>query len=719
MKKLKDEIFIRVRGLTRFILIPGMIFGITASILLWYFIFNAKLQEINTSSDKYIADIEFLFEKVEAHFYTTVKNLLTTVYETGYDEDTASIIEERLSEVEHTTFEIDQINYYHINKDFIIHETDYLPDMGLDFSSDLYITKLLSGTEPGELIYDGISLEYQTMLPRLFAYIHLKDDTWFEIGIRFSNVYEELTEHAKDFFDEKAISLKFVLTPTGEEMSYFNRSIETGEAVLHHTGIASARYYLSRRLNNSILYFIISMPFYGMLGLLTTITLLFLAIGFFYLLLRRRLGVISEKFSQDIISINENVTSFHLSEKRTKPVEVNTDVEEIQMLSLNFLRMREEILSAYEQTTAMNEELTASYHENQILIGKMETMIDVPDYVLYLNDIEPFLVRSFERLQLLVKGYDFGFVSVIENGLYRYLDFRGLEREKMNRLKLKVEDYPIPSEVVLREFKKDEFYKLHPIKEIADEIEDTCQALAIPVLTEKKYYGSMNLYTRRRSRNQFTNEDFRIGRFFSKYLNGYLILKELGEMEEELQKETITALINLLEQHDPYTKGHSESVAHLASEFALFLNLSKKTAQDLYWAGIVHDMGKILIPHNILNKPGRLTEEEFETIKKHPVYAYDALKDNQNMKDIARFIRHHHEKYNGNGYPDGISGCQIPFESRILALADSWDAMIAERVYKKGIPFDTALEEIRRNSGIQFDPELVDAWIKFVSSDQD
>jgi len=715
MKKLKEEIFYRVRGLTRFILIPGMIFGITASILLWYFIFNAKLQEINTNSDKYGNEIEFLFEKEEARFSTTVKDLLTAVYENGIDEDILYKTEEKLMGVESTTFETDQINYYQTDEDFTVDKTDSPNDMG----RAVYLTNRLAGTSPGEILYSGITLEYQSMRPRLSACIRLKDNTWFEIDIRFSDVEEKLIELAQDFFDESPITLRYILIPTEQEMSYFHRSLETGEVAFHHTGPVSAQYFVTRKVNGSTLYFIIGLPFYGPLGLLVTIALLFLAIGFFYFLLRRKLAVLTENFSRDIIRINENVTNFHLSENKTDPVQVTTEVEEIQLLADNFVRMREEILSAYEQTTAMNEELEASYMENQALIGKMETLIDVPDYMLYINDIENFLIRSFERLLILVEGYDFGFVSMIEKGIYRYLDFRGINREVMNHLRLRAENYPLPSEVVLKTFENGEFYRLHPIEEIAEEIADTYQVLAIPISTGKKNYGSINLYTRRRSGNRFGPEDFRIGSFFSKYLNGYLALKEFGEMEEALQKETITALINLLEQHDPYTKGHSESVAHLASTFALYLKLGKKTAQDLYWAGIVHDMGKILIPHNILNKPGRLTEEEFETIKKHPVFAYDALKDNPTMKDIARFIRHHHEKYNGNGYPDGISGCQIPFESRILALADSWDAMIAERVYKKGIPFDTALEEIRRNSGIQFDPELVDAWIKFVSSDQD
>jgi HD-GYP domain-containing protein (c-di-GMP phosphodiesterase class II) len=198
------------------------------------------------------------------------------------------------------------------------------------------------------------------------------------------------------------------------------------------------------------------------------------------------------------------------------------------------------------------------------------------------------------------------------------------------------------------------------------------------------------------------------------FLQGFLMIHELSELENEIQKETVYSMIRLLEKHDPYTKGHSENVAELASGFGEYLGLDSKKAQDLYWAGIIHDLGKILIPHTILNKPDRLTPEEFELIKKHPEYCYDVIGQSVTMKEIALYVKYHHEKYNGKGYPEGLKGEEIPFESRILALADSWDAMREERVYKKGLNYQESINEITRNAGVQFDPQLAEKWVQFI-----
>jgi len=197
------------------------------------------------------------------------------------------------------------------------------------------------------------------------------------------------------------------------------------------------------------------------------------------------------------------------------------------------------------------------------------------------------------------------------------------------------------------------------------------------------------------------------------------MIKEFSELEINIQKETIHSIITLLEKHDPYTKGHSENVARLSREFSSYLGLSEKRVQDIYWAGILHDMGKILLPQNILNKPTKLTMKEFEEIKRHPVYAYEVFKKSRSMKEIAKFIKHHHEKYNGKGYPDGLKGKDIPYESRIISIADAWDAMTSERVYKPGLSRSEAISEIMQNKGEQFDPQLAEKWLRFITKSKD
>jgi HD-GYP domain-containing protein (c-di-GMP phosphodiesterase class II) len=200
---------------------------------------------------------------------------------------------------------------------------------------------------------------------------------------------------------------------------------------------------------------------------------------------------------------------------------------------------------------------------------------------------------------------------------------------------------------------------------------------------------------------------------YQKNFHATLVLTESGG-EREIQNETVQMMLKALETHDPYTKCHSESVARLSSEFAAYLGISDEKRKDIYLAGMVHDLGKLLIPTSILNKPARLSGSEFEIIKRHPMYAFDIFKDSKAMKDVALYIKYHHEWFDGRGYPENLSGEEIPFESRLLSLVDSWDAMTSDRIYQKGISKDEALIVLKENAGTQFDPILVEKWIKFL-----
>jgi PAS domain S-box-containing protein len=138
---------------------------------------------------------------------------------------------------------------------------------------------------------------------------------------------------------------------------------------------------------------------------------------------------------------------------------------------------------------------------------------------------------------------------------------------------------------------------------------------------------------------------------------------------------------------------------------------------DTYWAGMVHDIGKLLVPVNILNKKGRLSEEEYQLIKKHPVWGSQALADSAVLKHISKYILYHHERWDGRGYPEGIKSDEIPLVSQIIAVADAWDAMRSERSYRNPLTKKEALAEIKNNKGIQFSPEVADKFLKIVSKD--
>ena len=201
--------------------------------------------------------------------------------------------------------------------------------------------------------------------------------------------------------------------------------------------------------------------------------------------------------------------------------------------------------------------------------------------------------------------------------------------------------------------------------------------------------------------------------------------KALLESQEQIriqqlkfQEELLLSIIQILELYDIYTRGHSENVARYSSLIARKINPDPAWAKEVYWAGLVHDIGKLLVPTQILNKPGRLTDEEYELVKMHPVWGAKVLMTSEKLLDIGRFVLHHHERYDGRGYPDGISGNAIPLASRIICVADSYDAMTSQRSYRTPFTPQQAKEELKRNKSIQFDPEIVDVFLSLDSESQ-
>jgi len=184
-----------------------------------------------------------------------------------------------------------------------------------------------------------------------------------------------------------------------------------------------------------------------------------------------------------------------------------------------------------------------------------------------------------------------------------------------------------------------------------------------------------------------------------------------GKLQEALDG-TIHALAAMAEWRDPYTAGHQHRVAGLAIAIAKDMNFTEEQIKKIHISAIIHDIGKINVPSEILSKPGRLSEFEFEIIKTHPQVGYDILKGIKFPWPIARIVLQHHERLDGSGYPQGLSGEEICLEARILGVADVVEAMSSHRPYRPAIGIDRALEEISRNKGILYDPNMVDVCVK-------
>ena len=178
---------------------------------------------------------------------------------------------------------------------------------------------------------------------------------------------------------------------------------------------------------------------------------------------------------------------------------------------------------------------------------------------------------------------------------------------------------------------------------------------------------------------------------------------------------TIQALNKSLEAKDPYTSGHSARVENFAVELAEEYNLSYESIENIKTAAILHDIGKIGINDSILNKATELTQEEFHQIMMHPSIGADIISKVDFLKDVTGIIKHHHERYDGSGYPDGLSGEAIPIEACVLTIADSYDAMTTDRPYRAALTKEEALEEIRKNAGTQFHPSLAKEFIAMMN----
>jgi response regulator RpfG family c-di-GMP phosphodiesterase len=172
----------------------------------------------------------------------------------------------------------------------------------------------------------------------------------------------------------------------------------------------------------------------------------------------------------------------------------------------------------------------------------------------------------------------------------------------------------------------------------------------------------------------------------------------------------IKSLVKALEAKDPYTHGHSEWVTHYSLAIATERGMTGQDLEDLHRASVLHDLGKIGVREAVLNKPGKLTEEEFAEIVLHPGKAVEILGPSI-PRSVAIAIQHHHERFDGKGYPSRLSGRNIPLASRIMAIADTFDAMTSTRAYRTALPVSEAIAEIRRCSGTQFDPDIVPAFL--------
>ena len=236
--------------------------------------------------------------------------------------------------------------------------------------------------------------------------------------------------------------------------------------------------------------------------------------------------------------------------------------------------------------------------------------------------------------------------------------------------------------------------------------------IRIPLVAKNEIVGVLNLGSKRPS--AFTPEDLSTVEKLAYQIGVALENSRLITDLEELFIGTVKSLSSAIDAKSKWTAGHSERVTKFAIKIGKGIGFSEKELRDLELSGLLHDVGKIGTYESILDKAGKLTDEEYVIIKRHPGKGAEILLAIKQMKDIIPGVKYHHEFYNGKGYPDGLKGENIPLMARILCVADSVDAMGADRPYRKGRAMDEIIVELKKCSGMQFDPKFVDVFLNVI-----
>ena len=380
---------------------------------------------------------------------------------------------------------------------------------------------------------------------------------------------------------------------------------------------------------------------------------------------------------------------------------VSSDVTENE---LNEEKYKEEI-KKYEKKLEKKNKLLDSIRQLTRLFYSAEVATS--------DEFEKLLINIFDFSMNLIEEADYGSIYIFEDEKVKYLKSYGFNIHELNALEIPEEDfYELLSKQSL--VIKNTEASLQFIDETGNYTNSIKESIRIALKNKNRVIGSMSFDIDAAHDKVFEDYSIFLMNSLSKLINIIITLVKSDTSEKHYEQNMIKALLNMLEIHDEYTNDHSVTVANLSKELGLRLELPMIDIDRLYWAGITHDIGKIEISADILNKKEKLTTEEFKKIKHHPVIGYKALIKLDSLNDIAKYVLHHHERIDGLGYPDGLSGTEIPLISRVLSVVDAWDAMTSERSYRDSLSYKVAVDQLLKNKGTQFDEFIVNEFIELL-----
>lgn len=330
-------------------------------------------------------------------------------------------------------------------------------------------------------------------------------------------------------------------------------------------------------------------------------------------------------------------------------------------------------------------------------------------------DLDFILTTAMEYLETVINAERSSIWELDEpsNELF-FRVFRGKEKTLVNEIRLRIGEGIVghcaetKQSIIIDDVEKSQLWS---IKVDSKTSFKTKSIMSVPLVYREKVIGVLQLINKKK-KSTFTKKDEYYVKLMGIPIATALVNAKLFKELEQTFIETSLALADAIEKRDKYTAGHTRRVTEYSLQIAEEIDMPKEERKWLALSGILHDIGKIGIRDNILNKTSRLTKEEFIQMQKHTIYGAEIVEKIQSLKKVISGILYHHEKFDGTGYPFKMKKEEIPEFARIIAVADTFDAMTTDRPYRKGLSADTAFSELEKNVEIQFDPKIVKAFKK-------
>ncbi|WP_448524145.1 HD domain-containing phosphohydrolase [Pseudothermotoga sp.] len=366
---------------------------------------------------------------------------------------------------------------------------------------------------------------------------------------------------------------------------------------------------------------------------------------------------------------------------------VKLKTKELLKANEELKQLNEEIMAQQQELSALNEQLEDTYARLESSLKRFSDMLS------FLSGISPDVPRErfYAMFLSAVQRFDANaLVALVDEGYCYLLDEGSTKKVETTR------SAPLNN--------SDEFVRL--IKEALD---TDFERIAYDVSGNGE---TALLFLYRDAATRSVEED--LVRALRSVLTIYTKLKKHEEALTSLSEGVSHAFLKALEFHEHYTVKHSETVKEYAMKMARKLGLDERQVRLIACTALLHDLGKLAVPSTILNKPGKLSPEELQLVKQHPVIAAEIIQHIKGLEEVAKIVRHHHERWDGKGYPDGLSGEEIPLGARILCIADAFEAMTSNRPYRKAMNISDAVSELINNAGKQFDPNLVQIFFEIL-----